>query len=161
MTVVLAVLSSSRRRQVTAWGLGAAAIATVLSACQKPTPQVTFQSGARSVLVSPSQYCFPNTSTCRTTSGRVSTALVANTGATINVSVPQDVAQNAWLVTAYSVAANGSNTPLEGAGSNVIVGQQDARVFVPLTTGSYLLNVAEVRDKRQAGTWTVQIIATN
>lgn len=142
--------------------LAAVGLATVVTACDKPRPAVTFQSGSRSVVVTPLRYCFElDEKTCHTTDGRVDTTLRAQAGSAINISVPRTVALNAWIATAYTVGADGKNTALDGFGSNLVVDEHDSRVFVPTRTGSYLLAVNEVRGDTQTGTWTVKIEISN
>lgn len=136
----------------------AGAGAATLVACQKPLPDVTFQSGSRSVLVGPSNYCFDADSrdSCRGEGGV--TTLQAAPGDVINISVPRSVALNAWVVTANDVDDNGDLQVIDGAGSTVISDNHHARVQVPTQgTAPYLLTVAEYRGNTATGAWTIQV----
>lgn len=149
----------ARRVAVAAVVAGGAAS---LVACQKPLPDVTFQSGSRSVLVSPANYCFDVTdrNTCRGEGG-VAT-LRAAPGAQINISVPRSVADNAWIASAEYTDANGKNQVIDGVGSNLVVDNHHAAVPVPnLGVASYLLTVTEFRGTTATGAWTVQVDVEN
>ena len=140
----------------------AGAGATTLAACQKPLPDVTFQSGSRSVLVEPSNYCFDadKRDSCHGEGG-VKT-LQAAPGDTINISVPRTVALNAWVVTANDVDDSGTLQVIDGAGSAVVTDSHHARVQVPTQgTAPYLLTVAEYRGNTATGAWTIQVNIRN
>ncbi len=163
MTPVPKPASPARRRTArrAALVLVVGAGAATLAACQKPLPDVTFQSGSRSVLVSPTTYCFDlQRSSCRGAGG-VHT-LKAAAGDTINIAVPRSVALNAWVVTANDVDDSGTLQPIDGAGSAVIRDDHHARVQVPTTgTAPYLLTVNEFRGTTPTGSWTLQVEITN
>lgn len=131
--------------------------AASLVACQKPLPDVTFQSGSRSVLVAPSTYCFTlERDSCRGDNGV--TTLLAAPGDTINISVPRSIALNAWIVAAKEADDSGQLQPLDGAGSDVIRDNHHTRVQVPnLGAAPYLLTVTEFRGTTPTGSWTIQV----
>lgn len=139
---------------VAAAGVGAVALA----ACDKPLPDVTFQSGSTSVLIAPSTYCWSQDNCKRGDGGNH--VLGARGGSTVQISVPRSVADNAWIATAYTVDAQGKSSPLEGFGSNLVKDNHFTRVFVPTSQGSYLLSVSEFEGDRQSGVWTLTVNVT-
>lgn len=152
----------ARRRFARPVALVAVALgsAATLAACSKPLPDVTFQSGSRSVLAAPSSYCWDISDKGSCHGSKEQKKLTATPGGVIQISVPRTVADQAWIATAYSVGADGKTTPLDGFGSNLISDNHFGRVFVPTRNGSYLLAVNEFRGDTQTGTWTVQIDIT-
>ena len=141
----------------------AGAGAATLAACQKPLPQVTFQSGSRSVLVSPVAYCYddqnPTDGSCPARKASVVT-LRTSPGDDIGISVPRSVAVQAWIASAYTLTADGKSEPVDG-GTGVIQDNHYARVPVPNASGVYLLSVTQLRGQEQIGTWTVQVEIEN
>lgn len=153
---------SRRLRTRAALVLVAGAGAAILTACEKPVPQVTFQSGARSVLVTPSNYCFDaaRRASCKGAGGVYT--LNAAAGSSINVSVPRTVADQAWIVSADVVDSTGKTQAIDGVGSNPIVDNHHARVPVPnIGVDNYLLTVTEFRGTTPTGVWQVQVNVTS
>lgn len=147
------------RRRVAAAVLAAGAGAAVLTACDKPLPEVTFQSGSRSVLISPVNYCFENDATSCRGEDRVNT-LKANAGSVVQISVPRTVADQAWVVAAYTLTASGETQNLPEFGSALVRDNHFTRVVVPSNAAgtSYFLAVQEFRQSDQpTGTWRVQV----
>ena len=86
------------RPAVFAGGLAVAAV--VLSGCQKPSPAVTVQSGARSVHRQAQCWAYSeqgaiSSATCTPSSGSAG-QIIVSAGATIGISVDPTVAQNGW-----------------------------------------------------------------
>jgi hypothetical protein len=136
-----------------------AATAAMLAACDKPTPDVTLQSGSRSTVVRPQTYCF-DLAHCRIrTSGGVG-SLRAEAGSTILIDVPRDVANRSWSAVSAQLQSGGTFKSLSGAAYSTGA-QHDthtARVAVPYGVGStyYLLVIAQSGGK-QTGTWVSRI----
>jgi hypothetical protein len=158
---VTGVLTPSRRlaRRAALAAVVAGGAATLV-ACQKPLPDVTFQSGSRSVLVAPNRYCFElDDATCHATSEDQKT-LRAAAGSVINISVPRSVADNAWIVKANEVGDDGTLAPIQGAGSALVDDNHHTAVQVPVqAAGNYLLTVTEYRggSETPTGSWNVTV----
>jgi len=88
------------RRPVVAVAIAATA-ATVLTACQRPVPKITIQSGSVSNTVTPSTYVFDSSHERR--SALDLPGITARPGATVLVDVPRDVVDKGWSVTALSL----------------------------------------------------------
>jgi hypothetical protein len=143
-----------------------AGAATMLTSCDKPVPNVTFQTGSTSIVVKPQAYCFDaNPADCRiTTSGAIST-LDAKSGGTILVDVPRDVAGQHWSVNAATQSGN-TFTPLDVTGASVpaLSGTHSARVVVPYSTGLYYLIVAATSPgsgSKQTASWVTRVNVSN
>ncbi|MHA3702044.1 DUF2771 family protein [Jatrophihabitans sp. YIM 134969] len=138
----------------------AGAGAATLVACDKPLPEVTFQSGSRSVLVEPNRYCFELADDTCHDAGAAQRTLRTVAGGVINISVPRTVADNAWIVKASNVGDDGTLTAIEGAGSAAVVDNHHVAVEVPAqSSGSYLLTVSEYRSGSEVptGTWNLTV----
>jgi hypothetical protein len=149
-----------RSRRILAAALGAVVTAALLSACDKPVPEVTIQSGSRTTVVSPLRYCFDSALTkCR--ANLTPQTVSAQSSSTLFVDVPREVAAKHWIVSAYKVDNTGKKSPLDGYGSpSLLHDQHSTRVAVPYGTGSYFLSVAELDGTAQVGTWTVEVQVT-
>lgn len=73
-----------------------AAILLGLTACEKPNPEVTVFSGARSVHAPAACWMPEATSACAMDPNAAVTELVATSGATLGISVDSDVAEAGW-----------------------------------------------------------------
>lgn len=73
----------------------AAAVLVTLTACDKPKPEVTVVSGARSVHVAAECWTDGDTA-CSINQQSVPTELQATSGATLGISVDSDVAEAGW-----------------------------------------------------------------
>jgi hypothetical protein len=145
----------SRSRRVLAALVGVAAAISLLTACDKPIPKVTVQSGRDSAIVNAQAYCFnTDVKTCHlSTSGSLPT-LSAAAGSTILVDVPRRVADGHWQVSSATQQADGSfkNITADGTTSPVIHDNHSTRVQVPFGTGAYYLVVRE-----QTSSWVARI----
>jgi|KBSSwiStaDraftv2_1062776.scaffolds.fasta_scaffold88776_2 hypothetical protein len=117
--------------------LAVGAFALTVAACDKPDPDVTFQSGSKSVVIEQGK------------NGRIE----AKPGSTLLVDVPKDVADGYWL--AKSFVVDSSNKPtemqLDGAGSPVLHDTHATRLVVPsIANLSYVVLVGET-DKAGQG----------
>jgi hypothetical protein len=143
-------------------GLVAAAVlaSATLTSCDKPIPNVTFLTGSTTTLVHALNYCFDAITHCHNTSKI--TIINAKSNSTVLVDVPREVADQHWIVTAFSLS-KGKTTPLDGYGSSVLHNRHSIRLPVPYASGGgsyYFLSVAEIRGAAQSGTWTVQVHVT-
>lgn len=91
-----------RSRRAAAAVAGAAAIGALLTACQKPTPQVTVLGGGKVVTISPSTYCF-DASHCRAGKLELPT-LTLGPDDKVMIDVPKNVVDRGWQVEALSLA---------------------------------------------------------
>lgn len=73
----------------------AAAVLVSLTACDKPKPEVTVFSGARSVHA-PAECWMDGAGACSVNAQSVPTELTATSGATLGISVDSDVAEAGW-----------------------------------------------------------------
>jgi hypothetical protein len=146
------------RRRVGACVVGIAAAAGLLTACSKPTPELTFLSGSTVTQVSAQTYCFDaNPNHCRIGTNAKTTRLKAVSGSSIMIDVPRVVAGRTWQASAYTVEADGKPTPISDAtASSPVVHGHSTRVQVPVLTGdaSYLL---AVQSKGLPGSWIAQV----
>jgi hypothetical protein len=142
--------------------LGAAVAVAVLTGCDRPTPRVTFQSGATSTLARPQTYCF-DVAHCRISTGNTIASLDAHAGSTVLVDVPHEVADNSWSVTAATLGSDNKYTELQvdGASSETITNSHSTRVVVPYANGQYLLIVRESRSGKDSATWVARVTVKN
>jgi hypothetical protein len=149
------------RARVVAAAVGTVAVSALLTACDKPLPQITFLNGSATYRVSPQTYCF-DAQHCRADTSRQLRSIRAAAGSTILVDVPKDVADQHWLVSAFT-ENNGQQAPVQGAGSAVINDSHSARVDVPadLVGGSYVLAVKSTNGQIPTGVWGVIVQVTS
>lgn len=147
-------------RRAGAAALGLAATAGLLSACDKPTPQVTFLANNTVTRAAPQTFCLDSTpNSCRNPAP--ATNIKARSGSTILVDVPRSVAQARWQVSAGTVD-QGKFTAIDSPGaSSGVTSSHSVRVTVPVLTGagSYVLLVGSVAGGRPA-TWVAQVTVT-
>jgi hypothetical protein len=91
-----------RSRRAAAAVVGAAAITTLLTACQKPTPEVTVLGGGKVATISPSNYCF-DAAHCRVGKLDLPTFTLGPDDK-VMIDVPRTVADRGWQVEALSLA---------------------------------------------------------
>jgi hypothetical protein len=90
------------------WGAGAAAISLLfLTACQKPTPSVTLQSGSRSVHDEATAYIRDGKQTRGSTAAKV---LKVRAGALVGIDVDSTIAEHGWAVHITTPEASGTGT---------------------------------------------------
>ena len=146
--------------------LGAAAAVLTLAGCDKPTPGVTVQSGATSVVLKPQTYCFDTkTADCRVAvSGNVGT-LHAHGGSSVLVDVPRGLAGGYWQVRSATQSSSGTFTSLTEAGtqSAVLHDRHTTRVQVPFGSGDYYLIVTQAPrgTNKATGSWVARIVITS
>jgi hypothetical protein len=151
-----------RVTRIAAVVLGTAAATAGLTACAKPTPDVTIQTGATSSVIKPQTYCF-DLSHCRL-SNNPTTAIKAKAGATLLVDVPRQVSTHTWSVTSASQNADGktlSAIQLDGASVPSIVNSHSARVVVPYGTGQYYLIVTQANGSPNPSSWISRVQVSN
>jgi hypothetical protein len=151
-----------RPSRFAAAALGAAALASVLSACDKPTPNVTFLSDNTVSVVSPQTYCFDtNPDHCRFSTSKEIRVIHARGGSRILVDVPRQVATQSWTVTAATQSKN-TFTALGVAGDSATVSTgHTAKVTVPFGQGNtYYLIVKQAADGK-TGAWLVEVDITS
>ncbi|MEO8888422.1 MAG: DUF2771 family protein [Jatrophihabitantaceae bacterium] len=140
----------SRSRRAAAAVAGAAAISSLLTACQKPTPQVTVLGGGKVVTISPSTYCFDSTH-CR--AGKLELpSFTLGPDDKVMIDVPSAVADRGWQVEALSLAD--INKVLGGSGP--ISGSHSFRVASNTGNGDpFLVRVDELhRGKPDGSAWS-------
>ena len=158
--------ASRRYRSVLGSFAGLAVAAAGLTACDKPTPRVTVQTGNTSTTVSAQTYCFDaNPDHCRvTTSGTVGT-LSAVAGSSILVDVPRSVADGYWQVRSATQGTDGSFADIaaDGVRSPVVHDRHSARVQVPYASGQYFLIVTEAAQgsNKATGSWVTRVVITS
>jgi hypothetical protein len=149
------VTFSKTRRRIAA-GLGLIAISTVLTACDKPQPKVTVQSGSKSKIVAAQPACVM-TKQCGTDQARI-VHLAATPGTQMLVDVPKELADASWAVAAFTQDQTGKNTPLDIPGTGTpIKGKHALRLGVPQATGMYWLQVSSLAPTKQLTTWIVAV----
>ena len=110
----------SRRALVAVLGLAA----VVLTACQKPAPQITVEGDGTVVTIAPSTYCF-DASHCRKSALDLP-ALTVGPDQKVIVDVPHEVMANGWRVDARSLQditkVLGSSGPIQNSHSFRVAG---------------------------------------
>ena len=146
-------MPSPRRVAAVAAGLAAAG---VLTACQKPLPEVTVLSGGTTTTVSPQTYCFDDKH-CRFPRSEVG-AVAAPAGSTLLVDVPREVAHAYWSVTSAVRRNDGTFRTLKGAAfsSGTVHDSHSTRVQVPDGIGSYYLVVTQLSSSSK-GSWVAEV----
>jgi hypothetical protein len=101
------------RRAPLATLAAAAAAAGVLTACEKPLPQVTVVGAGRVVTVAPSSYCF-DTNSCRKPGANRLAVVTVPADEKILVDVPRAVKSRGWQVRALSLTDDGKQIGSSG-----------------------------------------------
>jgi hypothetical protein len=150
-----------RPARLAAAALGVAAIATVLTACDKPIPSITVLSGRTTIRVDAAKYCYDgNTKTCRTSSA--SGSIKATSGSSIVVDVPRQVATEHWAVAAFVKDSTGKITTIDAASSALVNNTHSVRLQVPAASqGSYQLSVQSFTGTTATGEWDVEVNLSN
>jgi hypothetical protein len=108
------VQPARRSRRAPLATLAAAAAATgVLTACEKPLPQVTVVGAGRVVTVAPSSYCF-DTNSCRKPGANRLAVVTVPADEKILVDVPRAVKSRGWQVRALSLTDDGKQIGSSG-----------------------------------------------
>lgn len=154
----------SRRAVRASFALAAIAAAPLLAGCQKPLPTITVYGDGHAITVDAAAYQFPGGPTHRPVSdyGQAPT-LSVQAGSDLLIDVPRQVADNAWVVAAFTLDASSKATPLAGAGSaGALRNQHSTRVTsAPAGVGNYYLQVVELRGNQQVGGWVVHVQTTS
>ena len=152
----------SRPARLAAAALGVAAIATVVTACDKPTPKVTFLSGSTTTVVTAQTYCF-DTQHCRVSSSTPVKSVRVTPGTSVLVDVPRQVASQTWSVVAATQGNDGtfSQLQVDGASSGSITHSHSTRVAVPYATGQYYLIVRQQSGGKDTATWLAKVSLSN
>jgi hypothetical protein len=90
-----------RFRRLLAVAVGALAVAGLLTACQKPAPEVSVLGGGTVIRITPSTYCF-DTSHCRKQVLDLPTVTLGADAKAL-IDVPHTVKSNGWQVQALSL----------------------------------------------------------
>ena len=93
-------------RRIALIGLALTAVLGSVVACSKPEPAVSFFSHGTTVSTQPSAYCDIQVTKCYATDRSVQTLRVP-AGSPLQISVPDDVANAAWVVLFKYTDANG------------------------------------------------------
>jgi hypothetical protein len=142
--------------------LGAAATiaaGTVLTACQKPVPDVTVLSGSETTVVHPQSYCF-DAKHCRFPKSEVG-GVSAQAGSTLLVDVPRAVAYAFWSVTSATQLGDGTFQTIKGQAysSGAVHNSHSTRVAVPYGVGTYYLVVTQLSTSGN-GSWVAEVTIT-
>lgn len=141
-----------------------ALIMGLMSACQKPFPTITVSGNGHSVIVRAARYEF--------TGGKMhqpikdvgeAPGITVRAGTQLIVDVPSTVANNAWVVAAYTLDSASKAHPLAGAGSaTAIRGKFTTHLSTtPAGVGQYYLQVAELKGTAEIGGWIVRVTTTS
>jgi hypothetical protein len=154
-----------RRRARLSSGVAASTLAIgLLTACHKPLPTITVSGDGKSVIVDAARYQFPGGPLHRpiTDVGDTPTIRV-RAGSQLLVDVPRVVADNAWVVAAFTLDSASKSHPLNGAGSASAIRDRHTTHLSTATVGvgSYYLQIAEIRGATQAGGWIVHVTTTD
>lgn len=139
-----------------------AAGATLLVACDKPTPDVTVSGSGKVINLEASRYCFDDDN-CR--DGDVqdygdAPVLKLGRGEDVLISVPKIVAQKQWLVSAFRVDEDGDQEPIEGIGTPTLHDVHTTRLSTTAATQQgFFLGIVEFNDNAEdiIGSWVVQV----
>lgn len=108
------VWTSRRYRRAPLATLAAAAVAAgVLTACEKPLPQITVVGAGRVVTVAPSAYCF-DANSCRKPGASGLPVVTVPADDKVLVDVPRAVKSRGWQVRALSLTDNGQQIGSSG-----------------------------------------------
>lgn len=143
--------------------LGTVAVSSVLTACTRPAPYITLQTGSNTFSVSPQVWCFDqNQKNCQRNDHYNPRTIHAAAGSTILIDVPAVVASQHWLATAY-VDNNGQQQTLDAASSSFVSDRHSTRVQVPQDAagGSYILAVKSTTGQYATGVWGVVVQVTS
>jgi hypothetical protein len=133
------------------------AVLGLLAACDKPSPNVTLQSGATSIVVEPQLYTYTG-GPLRIKDNSIG-HLSVNEGGTILVDVPKTVAQSQWLVQSGIFPSPGTFAPTT-ADQSPIVHHDDhsQRINVEGAAGStYYVVVKQYRNTKNVGVWVTEV----
>lgn len=135
------------RRTVRVLGItGALASTLALAACDKPVPEITVQSGATAMTVTPTNYSF-DASHSRTSQLNLN-EITARSGGTVLIDVPRQVVGRGWAVNAISLDAK--HTVVGGSGA--IRDSHSYRVAAQSNNGNpFIVQVLQLRDGKPDG----------
>ena len=142
------------RRAITV-AVGIAVLTGLLTACERPVPELTVLANRVVTRVNPATYCFDSHS-CRTGSASAKT-VSATPGSTLLIDVPREVADGQWVVAAYTEDSGGKKTVIDGAGSTLLHDRHSVRLAVPSSTGAYALSIQSFDGTTPTGLWNVVV----
>jgi hypothetical protein len=139
-----------------------AAGASLLVACDKPTPEVTVSGSGNVINLEASRYCFDDDH-CR--DGEVqdygdAPVLKLDRGEDVLISVPKAVGEEQWLVSAFRVDEEGDQQPVEGIGTPVLHDVLSTRVSTTSSTEQgFFLGIVQFDENAEdvTGSWVVQV----
>ena len=145
------------------WVALATPAAGLFAACQKPLPTITVSGDGRSVVVGAARYQFPGGPLRQPVKDVAQAPTIrVRAGSQLLVDVPRAVADNAWVVAAFTLDSASRSHPLAGAGSATAIRGRHTTHLSTATVGvgSYFLQIAEIRGTSQAGGWIVHVATT-
>jgi hypothetical protein len=151
------------RKRTAGWAALFALLAAVLTACQKPLPTITVSGDGKSVVVDAANYRFADGPLHEPVKDvGQAPELRVRAGSTLLVDVPRTVADNAWVVAAFTLDSAGKSHPLTGAGTASAIHDRHTThlATTPAGVGSYYLQVAEIRSASQVGGWILHVTTT-
>jgi hypothetical protein len=144
---------------------GLVAVTTLLTGCDKPRPTITVLGNDRATTVPAQPLCtIQAVNPCPVDAGRQRT-VSARSGSQLLIDVPAQLADNGYLVSAYTTDGT-KNTPVSapGASSGPITGKLAVKLAVPSQAqGSYFVQVSPLPSKHpsnQLTTWLVLVQLT-
>jgi hypothetical protein len=153
-----------RRTRLSGWVAAFTLSVALLTACHKPLPTITVSGDGKSVIVDAARYQFPGGPLREpiTDVGNAPTIRV-RAGSQLLVDVPRAVADNAWVVAAFTLDSASKSHPVTGAGSATAIRDRHTTHLSTATAGvgSYYLQIAEIRGATQAGGWIVHVTTTD
>ncbi len=138
-------------------------MAGLVTACQKPLPTITVSGDGKSVIVDAARYQFPGGPLhLPITDVGDAPSIRVRAGSQLLVDVPRTVADNAWLVAAFTLDSASKSHPLAGAGTATAIRDRHTTHLSTAAAGvgSYYLQIAEIRGASQAGGWIVHVTTT-
>ncbi len=135
--------------------------ASALAACTKPSPDITVYGNGKSIVIDAAFYSFTGSvgapSIADATDAR---SISAQQGSKVLIDVPRSVANNTWLVSAFTFDTAGKANALAGAGGvGNVTGAHTTRITVPSAsvTPEYYVEVVELRHGLAAGGWVFHV----
>lgn len=143
------------RRRGRASALALTAVSVVgLAACDKPLEKVTVLAGKKTTVIS----AFHGTQKDVCTGSKSIPTINATRGSTILVDVPKKVADNGWLVSAFTADASCNLAPLPIPASSDVTNSHTLRLTVPIQgQGGYFVMVVPVTGSSLKSSWVVQV----
>jgi len=150
----------SRPRRLGLVLLAIVAAVSLLTACDKPIPQVTALANNKVTQLKAQNYCF-DASHCKRDINQNLPTLKVTGGSTIQLDVPGDVADTSWSASEFVVQSDGSTRTV--LGTTFLTNTHHADLLVPFVGQGqdFFIAVQSTRGLLKGGQWQARVEVVN